>query len=41
MVLWGQSQRDGKKSEYGRLYDIKNDIVHRLKSDKKAMQIFV
>ena len=29
MVLWVQSQRDG------RLHDIKNDIVDRLKSDKK------
>jgi hypothetical protein len=29
-----------KKSEYGRLYDIKNDIVHRLKSDKKPCKYF-
>ena len=37
MVLWVQSQRDGKQliSEYGKLHDIKNDIVDRLKSDKK------
>ena len=28
-------------SEYGRLHDIKNDIVDRLKSDKKNMQIFL
>jgi hypothetical protein len=27
-------------SEYGRLHVIKNDIVDRLKSDKKNMQIF-
>ena len=27
--------------EYGRLHDIKNDIVDRLKSDKKNMQIFL
>jgi hypothetical protein len=28
-------------SEYGKLHDIKNDIVDRLKSDKKNMQIFL
>ena len=28
------------KSEYGRLHDIKNDIVHRLKSDKKQCKYF-
>jgi hypothetical protein len=38
----GQSQRDGKKliSEYGKLHDIKNDIVDRLKSDKKPCKYF-
>jgi hypothetical protein len=43
MVLLVPSQRDGKKLilEYGRLHDIKNDIVDRLKSDKKNMQIFL
>ena len=37
MVLWVQSQRYGTKliSEYGKLHDIRNDIVDRLKSDKK------
>jgi hypothetical protein len=38
-----QSQRDGKKkliSEYGRLHDIKNDILDRLKSDKKSCKYF-
>ena len=27
-------------SEYGRLHDIKNDIVDRLKSDKKPCKYF-
>jgi len=37
-----QSQKDGKKliSEYGKLHDIKNDIVDRLKSDKKPCKYF-
>ena len=37
-----QSQRDGQKliSEYGRLHDIKNDIVDRLQSDKKPCKYF-
>jgi hypothetical protein len=29
-----------QKSEYGRLHYIKNDIVHRLKSDKKQCKYF-
>jgi hypothetical protein len=39
----GAVQRDGKTliSEYGRLHDIKNDIVDRLKVIKKNMQIFL
>ena len=46
MVLWVQSRRDGGKfiSEYRRRHDIKNDIVDRLKNDKKKknnMQIFL
>jgi hypothetical protein len=28
-------------SEYGRLHEIKNENVDRLKSDKKTMQIFL
>ena len=42
MVLWVQSQRDGKKliSEYGRQHDIKNDIVNRSKSDNKPCKYF-
>jgi hypothetical protein len=28
-------------SEYGRVHDIKNDIVDILKRDKKTMQIFL
>ena len=41
MVLWEQFRREGKNliSGYGMLHDIKNDIVDRLKSDTKIMQI--
>jgi hypothetical protein len=39
----GAVQKRWKKLilEYGSLHDIKNDIVDRLKSDKKNMQIFL
>ena len=38
----GAVQKGWKKliSEYGRLHDIKNDIVDRLKSDKKPCKYF-
>ena len=38
----GAVQKVWKKliSEYGRLHDIKNDIVSRLKSDKKPCKYF-
>ena len=42
MVLWVQSQKGWSKliSEYGRLHEIKNENVDRLKSDKKPCKYF-
>jgi hypothetical protein len=42
MVLWVQSQRDGKNlfQSMGCYMILKNDIVDKLKSDKKACKYF-
>ena len=40
-IVWAVPKRlKNLISEYGRLHDIKNDIVDRLNSDKKPCNIF-
>ena len=41
LEYYGPKEMEKLISEYGRLYDIKNEIIDRLKSDKNHANIFI